>query len=154
MISPTVELKLLDPRFGRGEFPLPAFATDGAAGLDLRAAVDAPLTLDADACVMIPTGLAIHLADRHWAALILPRSGLGHKGLILGNTVGLIDADYQGEIRLSCWNRGRVPLTIEPGDRVAQMVVIPIVTPVFRVVTAFAAETTRRDGGFGHSGLR
>lgn len=153
MTHPTVDLRLLDPRFG-STFPLPDFATDGAAGLDLRAAIEGPLTLAADACVMVPTGIAIHLADRHWAALILPRSGLGHKGLILGNTIGLIDSDYQGEIRLSCWNRGPIPLTIEPGDRVAQLVVIPIVTPVFRIVTTFATVTTRHDGGFGHSGLR
>lgn len=153
MTQTVVELKLLDPRFGR-DFPLPTYATDGSAAIDLRACLDKPMVLDPDSCVMIPSGLALHLNDRSLAALVLPRSGLGHKGLVLGNSVGLIDSDYQGEISLSCWNRSAHPITISPGDRVAQLVVIPIVTAAFRVVQDFTGTTARGESGFGHSGLR
>lgn len=153
MTQAVVELKLLDPRFGR-DFPLPTYATDGSAAIDLRACLKDVTVLDPDACVMIPSGLALHLNDRSLAALVLPRSGLGHKGLVLGNSVGLIDSDYQGEISLSCWNRSPHPITISPGDRVAQLVVIPIVAAAFRVVEHFTDSTIRGESGFGHSGVR
>ncbi|HVV67440.1 MAG TPA: dUTP diphosphatase [Gammaproteobacteria bacterium] len=146
-----IQLKILDPRIGT-EFPLPAYATPGAAGLDLRACLDQAYTITPNETVLIPTGLAIHIADPHMAAVILPRSGLGHKhGLVLGNLVGLIDSDYQGALQISCWNRSTVPYTIQPGERIAQLVVIPILRAGFEVVTEFAA-TERGEGGFGHSG--
>jgi len=146
-----VELKILDPRVG-SEFPLPAAATAGSAGMDLRAALDAPLTLAADASALIPTGIAIHIGDPGYCAVILPRSGLGHKhGLVLGNLVGLIDADYQGQLMISCWNRGFTAYTIAPGDRIAQLVFLPVARAEFRVVDEFAA-SQRGGGGFGHSG--
>ncbi|HEY8011716.1 MAG TPA: dUTP diphosphatase [Rudaea sp.] len=146
-----VELKILDPRVGR-EFPLPARATSGSAGMDLRAALDAPLTLQPGASALVPTGIAIHIGNPEYCALILPRSGLGHKhGLVLGNLVGLIDADYQGPLMISCWNRGEAAYTIAPGDRVAQLVFLPVACAEFLVVDDFAA-SQRGDGGFGHSG--
>lgn len=146
-----VELKILDPRIGK-EFPLPAPATTGSAGMDLRAALDAPLPLEPNASALIPTGIAIHIGDPGFCAVILPRSGLGHKhGIVLGNLVGLIDADYQGPLMISCWNRGATAYTIVPGDRIAQLVFLPVARAEFRVVDEFAA-SQRGDGGFGHSG--
>jgi dUTP pyrophosphatase len=146
-----VELKILDPRLGR-EIPLPARATPGAAGMDLRAALDAPLTLEPGASALIPTGIAIHIGDANYCAVILPRSGLGHKhGLVLGNLVGLIDADYQGPLMISCWNRAAAAYTIAPGERIAQLVFLPVAQAAFRVVEDFAA-SERGSGGFGHSG--
>jgi dUTP pyrophosphatase len=146
-----IQLKILDPRVGR-DVPLPARATEGSAGLDLRACIDAPIDLAPGATVLIPTGFAIHIADRGLAALILPRSGLGHKhGIVLGNLTGLIDSDYQGQIFVSCWNRGTASYRIEPGERIAQMIVVPVVQARFAVVEEFA-ESPRGAGGFGHSG--
>ncbi len=146
-----IELRILDPRVGN-EFPLPAPATPGSAGMDLRAAIDAPLTLDPAATAMIPTGIAIHIGDPEYCAVILPRSGLGHKhGLVLGNLVGLIDADYQGPLLISCWNRSHSAYTIAPGDRIAQLVFLPVARAEFHIVDEFAA-SQRGDGGFGHSG--
>ena len=148
-----IDLQLLDARYG-SVFPLPDLATRGAAAIDLRAALDTPLSLDPDACVLVPSGIAIHIGDRGHAALVLPRSGLGHRGLVLGNGIGLIDSDYQGEIKMSCWNRSPDVITIEPGDRIAQLLVIPVATPLFRVVDAFADTSERGQQGFGHSGIR
>ena len=146
-----VELKILDPRLGK-EIPLPAQATPGSAGMDLRAALEAPLTLEPGASALIPTGIAIHIGNANYCAVILPRSGLGHKhGLVLGNLVGLIDADYQGPLMISCWNRAAAAYTITPGERIAQLVFLPVAHARFRVVDDFAA-STRGDGGFGHSG--
>ena len=148
-----VELKVLDPRIG-DEFPLPAHATVGSAGCDLRACLDEALVLEPGDTELIPTGLAIHVADPNLAAVILPRSGLGHKhGIVLGNLVGLIDSDYQGEVFVSCWNRGRQSFQVEPGDRIAQLVLIPVVQVEFQVVEEFAA-SQRGAGGFGHTGTR
>jgi dUTP pyrophosphatase len=147
-----VELKVLDPRVGR-EIPLPQPATAASAGMDLRAVIDAPLTLQPGQSQLISTGLAIHIGDPGYCAVILPRSGLGHKqGIVLGNLVGLIDADYQGPLMISCWNRGSAPYTIAPGDRIAQLLFLPIAHAQFRVVEQFAA-SQRGSGGFGHSGL-
>lgn len=146
-----VQLKILDERLGR-EFPLPAYASDGAAGLDLRACLQAPLTVAPGACHLLPTGLAIHIADPELAAVLLPRSGLGHKhGIVLGNLVGLIDSDYQGQVFVSCWNRSSDSFTIEPGERVAQMVFVPVVRAHFEVVSTFE-RSVRGEGGFGHTG--
>ena len=146
-----VELKILNPRVGK-ELPLPKRATDGSAGLDLRACLDEALELQPGATKLIPTGLAIHLADPGLAAVIIPRSGLGHKhGIVLGNLVGLIDSDYQGELLISCWNRGTQSFRIEPGERIAQLVVVPVVQVEFDVVSEFAA-SDRGSGGFGHTG--
>lgn len=146
-----VELKILDPRLG-ADFPLPQYATDGAAGVDLRACLDAPLTLAPGAVALIGTGFAIHIADPGLAAVLLPRSGLGHRhGIVLGNLVGLIDSDYQGEVKVSCWNRGAAPFTVEPGERIAQLVLVPVVQARFAVVDEFTP-TTRGAGGFGHTG--
>lgn len=146
-----IQLKLLDPRLGR-ELPLPAYATEGSAGLDLRALLDAPLTLEPGATTLIRTGLAIHIADPGLAAVILPRSGLGHKhGIVLGNLVGLIDSDYQGELMVSCWNRGHSAFTIQPGERIAQLVLVPVVQAAFEIVDQFTA-SERGTGGFGHTG--
>jgi dUTP pyrophosphatase len=132
--------------------PLPQYATAGSAGLDLRACLNAPLELGPGQAELIPTGLAIHLDDPGLAAVILPRSGLGHKhGIVLGNLVGLIDSDYQGELKVSCWNRGQVKFTVEPGERIAQLVVVPVIQVELEVVDDFAA-TPRGAGGFGHSG--
>ena len=148
-----VELKILDPRMGR-EFPLPAYATDGSAGLDLRAAIDAPMALAPGASALIPSGIAIHIGDPGWCAVVLPRSGLGHKhGIVLGNLVGLIDADYQGPLMISCWNRSSEVYTISPGDRIAQLVILPIARATFRVVDEFV-DSARGAGGFGHTGHR
>jgi dUTP diphosphatase len=146
-----IELRVLDPRVG-DTIPLPAAATVGSAGIDLRACLDAPIDLAPSACELIGTGIAIHLADPGLAAMILPRSGLGHKhGIVLGNLVGLIDSDYQGELRVSCWNRGNETYRIAPGDRIAQLVVVPVVPVSFRLVDEFAA-SERGAGGFGHTG--
>ena len=148
-----VELKILDSRLGR-EWPLPQRATPGSAGADLRACLDAPLTLEPGRCELIRSGIAIHLEDQRLAAMILPRSGLGHKhGIVLGNLVGLIDSDYQGELLISCWNRGTAAFSIEPGERIAQLVIVPIVPVEFDVVTDFM-ESSRGEGGFGHTGTR
>ncbi|ANX04139.1 dUTP diphosphatase [Immundisolibacter cernigliae] len=146
-----VEIKVLDARLGR-EFALPQHATDGAAGLDLRACLDAPLTLLPGQTELIRTGFAMHIADPGLAAVLLPRSGLGHKhGIVLGNLVGLIDSDYQGEVMVSCWNRGAAPFTIEPGERIAQLVLVPVVRAEFAVVESFTP-SARGAGGFGHTG--
>jgi dUTP pyrophosphatase len=146
-----IQLKILDPRIGR-DLPLPAHATEGSAGLDLRACIDAPIELAPGGAVLIPTGLAIHIGDPGLAAMILPRSGLGHKhGIVLGNLTGLIDSDYQGEILVSCWNRGNASYTIVPGERIAQMIFVPVVQARFEVVEEFE-ESRRGAGGFGHSG--
>ena len=144
-----IDLKVLDSRMTS---LLPAYATSGSAGLDLRACLDQPLTLQPGQTVLIPTGIAIHIADPGLAAIILPRSGLGHKhGIVLGNLVGLIDADYQGPLMVSCWNRGDAPFVIQPLDRIAQLVVVPVVQASFRVVDSF--ETSKRgEGGFGSTG--
>jgi dUTP pyrophosphatase len=147
----TVDVKVLDERIGT-TFPLPTYATEGAAGLDLRACLDAPLTLAPGETHLIRTGLAIHIADPAFAGLVLPRSGLGHKhGIVLGNLVGLIDSDYQGELMVSCWNRGSETFTIQPGERIAQYVLVPVVQAQFRVVEEFT-ESVRGAGGFGSSG--
>lgn len=147
----SVRLKILDPRLGT-EFELPRPATDGAAGVDLRACVDGPLEVAPGSTHLVPTGMAIHIGDPGLAAVLLPRSGLGHRhGIVLGNLVGLIDSDYQGEVLVSCWNRGNASFTIAPGDRIAQMVLVPVVRPDFVVVETFD-ESARGAGGFGHSG--
>lgn len=146
-----IKLKILDPRLGR-DFPLPEYATEGSAGLDLRACLDAALVLQPGCTELVPTGLAIHIDDPGLAAVLLPRSGLGHKhGIVLGNLVGLIDSDYQGQVFVSTWNRGQQAFTIEPGERIAQMVVVPVVRARFEVVEEFSA-SQRGAGGFGHSG--
>lgn len=146
-----LKVRILDSRIG-GEFPLPAYATGGSAGLDLRACIDQDLLLEPGKAELIPTGLAIYLEDPGLAAVVLPRSGLGHKhGVVLGNLVGLIDSDYQGHLMVSCWNRGREPFTIRPGERIAQLVIVPVVQVELEVVEDFAA-TARGGGGFGHSG--
>jgi len=151
MTTRPIQLRILDPRLGR-EFPLPDYATEGSAGVDLRACVEGPVWLRPGEVMLVPTGMAIHVADPGLAAVILPRSGLGHKhGIVLGNLVGLIDSDYQGQVLVSCWNRGSEAFEIEPGARLAQMVFVPVVRAEFQVVTEF--ETSRRgDGGFGHTG--
>jgi dUTP pyrophosphatase len=147
-----VELKRLDPRLG-DSIPLPAYATDGSAAMDLRAASESAVSLNPGESALIPTGLAIHVADPGWCALILPRSGLGHKhGLVLGNLTGLIDADYQGPLMISCWNRSSVAFTIQPGDRIAQLLVTPVARVVWRVVEEFAP-SERGSGGFGSTGV-
>lgn len=144
-------VKILDKRIG-AEFPLPHYATDGSAGLDLRACVDEPMVLMPGDTKLIPTGLAIHLAEPNLAAVILPRSGLGHKhGIVLGNLVGLIDSDYQGQVQISCWNRGKEPFTINPGERIAQLVVVPVIQVDFEIVNDFEL-SERGAGGFGSSG--
>lgn len=148
-----VELKILDKRIGT-EFPLPAYATDGSAGVDLRACIDEHLRIEPGETHLVPTGIAIHIADRHIAAMLLPRSGLGHKnGIVLGNLVGLIDSDYQGQVLVSLWNRGDEPFVLEPGDRICQMVFVPVVPARFEIVEEFK-ETRRGAGGFGHSGRK
>ena len=148
-----LQLKVLDARFGT-QWELPAYATEHSAGLDLRAALDAPLELQPGDAALIPSGLAIHIADPALCAVLLPRSGLGHKhGIVLGNGTGLIDADYQGPLLISTWNRGREPFTIEPGDRIAQLVILPIVRATLQVVDTFT-DSARGSGGFGHTGVR
>ncbi|QPL43042.1 dUTP diphosphatase [Pseudoalteromonas sp. A41-2] len=147
----TVELKILNPKVGN-EIPLPSYATDGSAGVDLRACIDEPLTLEPGQTELIPTGIAIHMKSKDLAATILPRSGLGHKhGIVLGNLVGLIDSDYQGQLFISCWNRGTDSFTIEPADRVAQLMFVPVVQAQFEIVEEFE-QSDRGEGGFGHSG--
>jgi dUTP pyrophosphatase len=146
-----LKVRILDARIGR-EFPLPAYATAGSAGLDLRACLDVPLVLEPGRAELIGTGLAIHVDDPGLAAVILPRSGLGHKhGIVLGNLVGLIDSDYQGQLMVSCWNRGREPFTVKPGERIAQLVIVPVVQVELDVVESFE-ESSRGAGGFGHTG--
>jgi dUTP pyrophosphatase len=147
----SLQVKLLDPRVG-SDFPLPHYATEGSAGLDLRACIDGPVTLAPGQTELVPTGIAIHLEDAGYAAVILPRSGLGHRhGVVLGNLVGLIDSDYQGQLMVSCWNRGSAAYTISPGERIAQMVVVPVVQVALEVVEEFT-ESQRGSGGFGSSG--
>ncbi|VAW56999.1 Deoxyuridine 5'-triphosphate nucleotidohydrolase [hydrothermal vent metagenome] len=147
----TLQLKILDPRVGT-EIPLPQYATEGSAGLDLRACIKDSLTLKPGDTELIPTGIAIHIADPGFAATILPRSGLGHKhGIVLGNLVGLIDSDYQGQLFVSCWNRGNKEFTIDVGDRIAQLVVLPVAQVAFETVDEFS-DSERGEGGFGHSG--
>jgi dUTP pyrophosphatase len=146
-----LKVRILDARIGK-EFPLPQYATGGSAGLDLRACIDAPLLLEPGKSELLPTGLSIYVEDVGLAAVILPRSGLGHKhGIVLGNLVGLIDSDYQGPLMVSVWNRGREPYTVQPGERIAQLVLVPVVQVDLEVVEDFAA-TSRGAGGFGHSG--
>lgn len=146
-----IELKILDPRIGR-EFPLPDYATSGSAGMDLRACLHQSLLLKPGETELIPTGIAIHIEDEAMAAVVLPRSGMGHKhGIVLGNLVGLIDSDYQGQLFVSCWNRGYSEFQIEPGERIAQLVFLPVVQAKFRVVDNFE-ESDRGHGGFGHTG--
>lgn len=149
MTQSVVQLKIVNPLMAN---QLPAYATEGSAGLDLRACIDAPITVAAGATVLVPTGLAIHLANPQLAAMILPRSGLGHKhGIVLGNLVGLIDSDYQGELMVSVWNRGQNDFVIEPFDRIAQMVIVPVVQVGFELVNEFAS-SQRGEGGFGSTG--
>lgn len=147
-----VQLKLIDGRLGR-DFPLPDYATAGSAGMDIRACIDEPLLLNPGDSTLVPAGFAMHIDDPGLAAVLLPRSGLGHKhGLVLGNLVGLIDSDYQGQVFVSCWNRGGEVITINPGDRIAQMVIVPVVQTRFEVVSDFN-ESARGHGGFGHTGV-
>ena len=146
-----LQIRVLDPRIGR-DYPLPQYATSGSAGVDLRACVDAPLELKPGDTQLIPSGIAIHLHDPGYAAIVLPRSGLGHKhGIVLGNLVGLIDSDYQGQIFVSCWNRGQSSFTIQPGERIAQLVVVPVVQVELNIVDSFEA-SGRGAGGFGSTG--
>ena len=146
-----IQIKILNNRIGT-EFPLPSYATDGSAGLDLRACLDESLTLSPGETQLIPTGISIYIKDPQYAAMLLPRSGLGHKhGIVLGNLVGLIDSDYQGELMVSCWNRGHDSFSIEPGERIAQMIMVPVTQMDFEIVESFQA-TERGTGGFGHSG--
>ena len=147
----SIQLKILDPRIG-SEYPLPDYATDGSAGMDLRACLDETLILEPGQTELLPTGMAIHIADPGLAAMLLPRSGLGHKhGIVLGNLVGLIDSDYQGQLFVSCWNRAHSAFTIEPGERIAQMIFVPVMRAGFEVVEEFA-DSDRGAGGFGHTG--
>lgn len=146
-----IQLKILDPRIGN-EFPIPHYATEGSAGMDLRACVEGAVELAPGDTYLVPTGMAIHVADPGYAAVLLPRSGLGHKhGVVLGNLVGLIDSDYQGQLFVSCWNRGKVSFTINPGERIAQMVIVPVVQAEFEIVEEFDS-SERGAGGFGHTG--
>lgn len=148
---PKIELKIVDARLGKA-IALPAYATSGAAGMDLRACIDAALVINPGETHLIPTGLAIHVSDPGLAAIILPRSGLGHKhGIVLGNLVGLIDSDYQGQLMISCWNRGQSTFTIEVGERIAQLVIVPVVQAEFVIVPEFV-QSHRAEGGFGHTG--
>ncbi|HEX2139247.1 MAG TPA: dUTP diphosphatase [Woeseiaceae bacterium] len=147
----SIQLKILDSRVGQS-IPLPEYATGGSAGLDMRACIDEALTVEPGETVLVPTGLAIHIGDAGLAAVLLPRSGLGHKhGLVLGNLTGLIDSDYQGQVFISCWNRSRTPYAVQPGERIAQMVFVPVEQVRFDVVTEFE-DSRRGSGGFGHSG--
>lgn len=147
----TLQAKIIDPRLGQ-QWPLPHYATEGSAGLDLRAMLQEPLRLEPGQTRLLPTGLAIHIADPGLAAMILPRSGLGHKhGIVLGNLVGLIDSDYQGELMVSCWNRSQTGFTIEPGERIAQLVLVPVVQAKLDIVERFD-NSQRGAGGFGHTG--
>lgn len=147
----SIQLKILDSRIG-SDFPLPEYATAGSAGVDMRACINAPITLAPGETHLIPTGISLHIKDPGLAAVLLPRSGLGHRhGIVLGNLVGLIDSDYQGQVFISCWNRGKESFTIQPGERVAQMVFVPVVRAEFETVVSFQ-ESDRGEGGFGHSG--
>lgn len=146
-----IDVKILDPRIG-SEFPLPDYATPGSAGMDLRACLDETITINPGETILIPSGIALHISDPGLAATILPRSGLGHKhGIVLGNLVGLIDSDYQGQIFVSCWNRGNESFSIEPGARIAQLVIIPVIQASFNIVDDFDT-SERGEGGFGHTG--
>jgi dUTP pyrophosphatase len=148
---PQLAVKILDPRVGR-DIPLPTYATTGSAGMDLRACIDTAIKLNPGQTELIPTGMAIHIEDPSLCAMLLPRSGLGHKhGVVLGNLVGLIDSDYQGQLMVSCWNRGSTPFVIEPAERMAQMVLVPVVQAQLTIVDDFDA-SLRGEGGFGHSG--
>ncbi len=150
-MRPKIQLKILDPRVGE-EIPMPAYATDGSAGMDLRACIDAPFVLEPGKSTLVPSGIAVHMGDEALAAMILPRSGLGHKhGIVLGNLVGLIDSDYQGEIKMSLWNRSDKPFVIEVGARIAQLVFVPVAKAAFQIVEAFEV-SERGVGGFGHTG--
>jgi dUTP pyrophosphatase len=147
-----IQLKILDSKIG-ASIPLPHYVTEGSAGLDLRACLQQSLEILPGATHLVPTGLAIYIGDRGLAGLILPRSGLGHKhGIVLGNLTGLIDSDYQGELMISCWNRGKETFTLEPGERIAQLVIIPVIQAQFELVQEFFSETDRGEGGFGHTG--
>src|SRR3990167_7927835 len=149
-MSKAIQLKILDQRVGQ-IIPLPTYATPGSAGMDLRVCIDAPMQLASDETVLLPTGIAIYIADPTVAAVILPRSGLGHKhGIVLGNLVGLIDSDYQGELKISCWNRGRDHFTVQPGERIAQLVFVPVIQKQWSIVEEFSF-IDRGDGGFGSS---
>jgi len=153
MSAHTVQARVLDARYGQ-DWPLPAYATDHSAGMDLRAALDADLELAPGATALVPSGLAIHIGDPGLCAVILPRSGLGHRhGIVLGNGTGLIDADYQGPLMVSLWNRGQEAFTIQPGDRIAQLVLLPVIHAELQVVDTFE-ESARGQGGFGHTGIR
>ena len=146
-----IQLQILDPRIGK-DIPLPTYATDGSAGMDMRACLDDPLTIHPGETHLIPTGIAIHINDSNLAAVLLPRSGLGHKhGIVLGNLTGLIDSDYQGQVFVSCWNRGKDTFTVNPGERIAQMVFVPVVQAQFEIVDSFTT-SDRGEGGFGHTG--
>lgn len=150
-MTTAIALKILDPRIGTA-IPLPEYATEGSAGMDLRACIEEVLTLPPGATALVPTGLAIHIADAGYCAVILPRSGLGHRhGIVLGNLTGLIDADYQGPLMVSLWNRGAEPYTVQPGERIAQLVVLPVARVAFDIVAEFAP-SARGEGGFGHTG--
>lgn len=152
-MSQAIQVKILDPRVG-DSIPLPSYATHGSAGMDLRVCIDAPLQVASQETVLLPTGIAIYIADPALAAVILPRSGLGHKhGIVLGNLVGLIDSDYQGELKISCWNRGNDHFTINPGERIAQLVFVPVIQTQWSIVDKFSL-TDRGDGGFGSSGRK
>ena len=147
-----IQIKLIDKRLGN-KFPMPDYATQGSAGLDLCACIDEDLIINPNSTVLMSAGFAIYIADKSFAAMLLPRSGLGHKhGIVLGNLTGLIDSDYQGEIFVSCWNRGDAPFTIQPGDRIAQMIIVPVAQPHFEFVDSFD-KTIRGAGGFGHTGV-
>ncbi|WP_165857424.1 dUTP diphosphatase [Marinobacter sp. JSM 1782161] len=151
MTRQTFQVRILNDRIGT-DIPMPTYATEGSAGLDLRACLDGPLTLEPGQTELLPTGLALHIGDPSLAAMILPRSGLGHKhGIVLGNLVGLIDSDYQGELMVSCWNRGQTTFTIEPGERIAQLVLVPVVQGDFEIVDSFDS-SARGEGGFGSTG--
>jgi len=151
-VTMNIDVKILDARIA---VQMPTYATPGSAGLDLRACLDAPLTLAPNAWQLVPTGMAIHLKDSGYAAMLLPRSGLGHKhGIVLGNLVGLIDSDYQGQLMVSCWNRSEMSFTIEPLERIAQMVIVPVVQASFKVVAEFDAPSERGEGGYGSTGKK
>lgn len=150
-IMETVQVKILNPKIG-SQIPLPSYATEGSAGLDLRVCCDEPITLLSQQTELLSTGIAIHLEDPGYAAVILPRSGLGHKhGIVLGNLIGLIDSDYQGELKISCWNRSQDAFIIQPGERIAQLVIVPVLQANFKLVDEFN-QSMRGEGGFGHTG--